>query len=239
MAYVYKYVDKNDGIVKYVGIIKNETNFPKRFRQHERDWWFDQGDWDIFYIETLSVTDAEVLEAHFIELYGTGEYFNKAKTGWGLCSFVQDNHLEWTKVESWHYPYLPSRKSTYEFVLEVQRELMIYEDEFHRLSRIVADYRKDLTKFQRASIRLWFSAKGEEELRKKQHVSIEEAYESYCGFKNEFEFDEQLFDFVDMEEFWEEMPCNYATENYCYKDHLTVNRKECKERFYENGINKQ
>lgn len=98
VPYVYRYVDKKDGEVKYIGIINNDSNFPQRFNQHINDEWNDKGEWSIEYIEVNSRTDAEALEAHFIWFYGTGEYFNKAKTNWGACSFVPDpDEYEWVE----------------------------------------------------------------------------------------------------------------------------------------------
>lgn len=92
MPYVYKYTDRNDGIVKYVGIIRKDTNFPKRFTQHRQDEWANKGDWKIEYLRVNSICEAEALEGHFIALYGTDEWFNKAKTQWGRLSFFVDVH---------------------------------------------------------------------------------------------------------------------------------------------------
>jgi len=96
VPYVYRYTDKNDDAVKYVGIIKNESNFPKRFEQHRRDSWFPDGNWLIEYVEVDSVTDAEALEGHLIHEYRTYDYYNKAKASWGRCTFAPDpNSIKW------------------------------------------------------------------------------------------------------------------------------------------------
>ena len=93
MPYIYKYTDKNDGLVKYVGIIRNDTNFPRRFTQHWRDEWFSKGDWQIEYCEFPSVSDVEALEGHFITIYGSAEWYNKAKATWGRLSFLPE--IKW------------------------------------------------------------------------------------------------------------------------------------------------
>lgn len=98
MPYVYRYVDKKDGEVKYIGIINADSNFPQRFKQHEHDGWNNKSKWRIEYIELNSRTDAEALEAHFIWFYSTGKHFNKAKINWGACSFAPDpDEYEWTE----------------------------------------------------------------------------------------------------------------------------------------------
>ena len=90
MPYVYRYIDLNDGVVKYIGIIKADTNFPTRFKSHFSDEWHKTSYWKIEYITVETIADAEILEGHFIWFYKTGKYYNKAKTAWGRCSFVPD-----------------------------------------------------------------------------------------------------------------------------------------------------
>lgn len=99
MPYIYKYIDRKDGLVKYVGIIKKDTNFPKRFLQHKNDPWASNGKWmdfDIQYAYFASGTDVEALEAHLIWKHGTFNYYNKGKADWGRCSFAPDeNDIKW------------------------------------------------------------------------------------------------------------------------------------------------
>lgn len=100
MPYVYRYTDKKDIKVKYIGIIKKESNFPNRFKQHLVDSWYDKGLWRIDYVKVATITDAEALEGHFIWFYRTDKYYNTAKTSWGKCSFAPNpNELDWIKYE--------------------------------------------------------------------------------------------------------------------------------------------
>lgn len=98
MGYVYKYIDKKDGIVKYVGIVYCEgRSLAQRIKEHTMDSWYETSEWNIYYLESgiNTRTDAEYLEAHYIALYNTGKYFNKAKSGWGISNFVPDRETEW------------------------------------------------------------------------------------------------------------------------------------------------
>lgn len=96
VPYVYKYTDLQDGTVKYVGIIRTDSNFPMRFIQHKSDRWHKTSYWHIEYFEVETVTDAEAIEGHLIWLYGTGEYYNKAKTTWGKCTFIPEADFLWS-----------------------------------------------------------------------------------------------------------------------------------------------
>lgn len=98
MACIYRYTDKEDGIIKYVGIIWGKTRtLTQRVNEHKRDDWHKGKNWKIetLEIENLSHTDAEYMEAHYIALYGTWKWYNKAKTGWGISRFIKDNPSDW------------------------------------------------------------------------------------------------------------------------------------------------
>lgn len=103
MAYVYRYTDKKDGIIKYVGIVWSEkVTLQDRIRQHEiRDEWCKNSDWHIEFIEKNinTRTDAEYWEAHLISLYETDKYFNICKSGWGISSFLPNIEDEWETTE--------------------------------------------------------------------------------------------------------------------------------------------
>lgn len=90
MAWIYRYIDKNDGAVKYIGMTTRGDRLLPRIQEHEwRDkWTLDQ--YDVEVASTHTRCDAEMLEAHYIAAYQTGKYFNKAKTDWGLCSYAPD-----------------------------------------------------------------------------------------------------------------------------------------------------
>lgn len=96
VGYVYKYVDTTDGIVKYVGLVNPGNSLQTRINQHKRDdWW--SNDFDIYYVKTTSKTDCESLEAHLIECYRTYDYYNKAKSNWGMSSYIDESRLQWIK----------------------------------------------------------------------------------------------------------------------------------------------
>lgn len=103
MGCIYKYIDKSDGIVKYVGTVwsKNRT-LAQRINEHKNnDEWCKKGNFTIEYIEENinTRTDAEYFESHYISLYGTDKYFNKTKQGWGVSSFLPDREKDWKKYE--------------------------------------------------------------------------------------------------------------------------------------------
>ena len=51
MPYIYKYVNHNTQDVEYVGIINKDSNFPNRFDQHKRDYWYEPFKYDIYYAQ--------------------------------------------------------------------------------------------------------------------------------------------------------------------------------------------
>lgn len=98
MPYVYKYIDKVDGIVKYVGIVCRQGNnaLYKRIREHfNEDEWARSHNWKVEYLEVKTKGDAHALEGHFITFYKSYDWFNKAKADFGLLSFVDGNAFEW------------------------------------------------------------------------------------------------------------------------------------------------
>lgn len=99
MAWVYRYTDLADGIIKYVGVVWGKTRtLEQRLKEHERDdTWCNTRRWKIEYIEEDIETraEAEAFETHFIELYGTDKYFNVSKGGWGLNKFLPDYTDKW------------------------------------------------------------------------------------------------------------------------------------------------
>ena len=89
MPYIYKYTDKEDEEVKYIGICKSYDRLHKRIEEHKHDNLGGSNiDWLIEYAYFESITDVQAMEGHLIALYGTTEYFNISKQNWGLCSFA-------------------------------------------------------------------------------------------------------------------------------------------------------
>ena len=94
-AYVYRYIDLADGIVKYVGIV-HKTELWRRLAQHAYvDDWCKNGRWNIQYFECRNRSEAEAFESHLIALYGTGRYFNKVKSTWGINGFLPNVETWW------------------------------------------------------------------------------------------------------------------------------------------------
>lgn len=105
MGFLYRYIDLEDNIIKYVGIVKHGNKIGKLknriYTHHSLDEWAKNGQWKIEYLkrDIQSRTDVECLEAHYIALYGTDKYYNQRKSGWGLCSFVDSTDDEWIELE--------------------------------------------------------------------------------------------------------------------------------------------
>ena len=99
MAYVYRYIDKADMVIKYVGVVYGENRTLKdRVREHKyNDVWCKDADWLIQYITSNinTRTDAEYFESHYISLYGTDKYYNEKKSGWGVSNYLPDREKDW------------------------------------------------------------------------------------------------------------------------------------------------
>ena len=67
-------------------------------KEHEKcDDWCKDGCYKIEYIQFNNRSTLEAVEAHLISLYGTDKFFNKAKSGWGICEFIPDLGNKWIK----------------------------------------------------------------------------------------------------------------------------------------------
>lgn len=99
MGYVYRYRDKADNIIKYVGIVWSENRtLSQRIKEHKiNDIWTHKSVWEIEYLDVNinSRTDAEYFESHYVSLYGTGNWYNKTKVDWGISSYLPDREKEW------------------------------------------------------------------------------------------------------------------------------------------------
>ena len=94
VGYVYKYIDKTDNIVKYVGLVNPGNSLTQRILQHEHEDWCHEN-FEIFYIKAKSKTDVEYLESAFIAHYKSYEFYNKAKHNWGMSSLIDLDSIEW------------------------------------------------------------------------------------------------------------------------------------------------
>lgn len=98
MAAIYRYVDINDKVIKYVGIVFGNTRtLERRIKEHEKDWWYPKGVWKVEYIteEIDSRSEAEAFESHYISLFHTEMYYNRSKAGWGINKFLPDRTNDW------------------------------------------------------------------------------------------------------------------------------------------------
>jgi hypothetical protein len=103
LAYVYRYVDKNDQVVKYIGIVygKNRT-LRQRIKEHFlHDSWCNENFIIEYIYENIKTrTDAEYLESHYISYYNTDKYYNIAKSGWGTSSFIPERN-DWEEFNTY------------------------------------------------------------------------------------------------------------------------------------------
>lgn len=96
---VYRYIDKTDNVIKYVGI-SHKDGFKGRIYSHQsQDTWKHEGAWKIEFFECENKSEAEAFESHLISLYGTDKYYNKMKAGWGLNQYLPDIEDRWTIAE--------------------------------------------------------------------------------------------------------------------------------------------
>lgn len=101
MAFVYRYIDKADMQIKYVGIVWGETRtLAQRLIEHQTEPKFKNHEWIIEYIyeDITTRTDAEYYEAHFISLYQTDKHLNVSKAGWGVSKFIPERN-DWIEYD--------------------------------------------------------------------------------------------------------------------------------------------
>lgn len=97
IAYVYRYRDNTDGIIKYVGIVYGETRtLEERLREHlQLDAWCNLNFTIEYITEDINTrSEAEAFESHYISLYGTDKYFNSMKIGWGTNKYLPDREKD-------------------------------------------------------------------------------------------------------------------------------------------------
>ena len=159
MPYVYKYVNRESNDVEYVGISKTQEGFYKRIADHKRDKWYTENKYDVYYFEVDSQTDAESLEGHFIALYRSYEFHNKAKARWGKCSFAPS--VEWIKYEGEYN--ISSRRALDKRVKELQGEVFSLDCDLLQINKsiketidAISDLEVEVGKARRETIRQWF-----------------------------------------------------------------------------------
>ena len=100
MPYIYRYLDRSDGVYKYIGISKNKDTLRQRIKSHEHDYWHRCGNWYIDYAFVKSKADVEFLEGVLIAEHGTWAWYNVAKATWGHSVLFDVPRLNW-KVFQW------------------------------------------------------------------------------------------------------------------------------------------
>lgn len=112
MDYIYRYIDNNDGIVKYIGRSKRKLDC--RISEHENlDNWIKNGNWKIEYITVPNQSYSESLESHLIAFYKTYQWYNKAKANWGIIQEYLNYNFKWKLysdndyIINLQYEYLP------------------------------------------------------------------------------------------------------------------------------------
>lgn len=99
MAWIYRYTDIADNIIKYVGIVwgKNRTLIQRVIEHKKNDEWCRTRNWKIEYITNGIDTrsEADAFESHYISLYNTSKYFNIAKDNYGVNKYLPDRENDW------------------------------------------------------------------------------------------------------------------------------------------------
>ena len=97
MPCVYRYTDKADNIIKYVGIVYSTKPLEQRVLEHSKEEKFQGIDWKIEFINypNATRTDLEMIESHLITLYETSNYLNAVKTAFGLSVFIKGDLYGW------------------------------------------------------------------------------------------------------------------------------------------------
>ena len=103
MNYVYRYIDKSDNIIKYIGIVCRDTE--------------------------------NALERHFIAMYGTNRWYNKAKTTLGLLSFVK-NDFEWVTLYD-NYVSEKNEPYSYDDTYSCKESLVLHDKLIENYSNII------------------------------------------------------------------------------------------------------
>jgi hypothetical protein len=129
---VYRYIDMSDGTIKYVGIVCNGT-VANRHKAHSKEEWYVDGQYLVEYIVVNNRSEAEAIESHLISLYGTDQYYNKAKTGWGINALLP-TEFDWKPVIT----------TIDDLVKDIQSSCNYYDDKYN--GKIPTDRIRDYIK---------------------------------------------------------------------------------------------
>lgn len=144
MSYVYRYIDLSDNEIKYVGVVcrNSENGMETRLQEHlDNDVWLQGKKWKIEYIQVPTKGDALALEGHFIAKYKTDEWYNHAKTTYGLLSFIDDSIFDWKVFKN--EIYVPERKIVRsETDAMISNFFKIHDEYAKRLSDVIKSLEK-------------------------------------------------------------------------------------------------
>ena len=113
---VYRYIDTEDNIVKYIGIVHSGT-LMGRLYNHSKENWCEPRYWKVEYFECDTRAEVEAFEAHLIALYKTYNYYNKCKASWGINKYLPNVETWWKPT---HY-YNCTDRETYEVVKLIKK----------------------------------------------------------------------------------------------------------------------
>lgn len=91
---VYRYIDLEDEIIKYIGITKRKIKL--RIEEHKKnEEWTKDKKWRIDYFVVKNKSLSEAWESHLIALYKTYNWYNKAKKDWGIIPEFLKQENDW------------------------------------------------------------------------------------------------------------------------------------------------
>lgn len=185
MGFVYKYIDKEDNIVKYVGITKD---LDARIKSHKLDDWVKKSDYKIQYIELNIRADCEYLEGCFISYYKTYNYYNKAKKEWGEGELFDPTKYIWM-----------------DYVSEKDKKLNELNDTRRRINSIQNLINEKVYELEELEIKKSDLQKKIEEV--KQYNDI-----LNCGIEKYYLFEKFPFNVNDIILFYKIFPYDYETK---------------------------
>ena len=113
---VYRYVDKKDGIVKYIGETygRNSDPLARHIEHMQRDWWAKISNYRVEFIECANRAETEAREADLIRKYRTDKWYNRAKRDWGEISCLPEiSEEDWQDISV-----LADRKEQHRMLME-------------------------------------------------------------------------------------------------------------------------
>lgn len=206
MAYIYRYIDLADEIVKYVGIVWGESRtLQQRLNEHEKyDKWCYTRRWKIQYIETgiNNRTEAEFFESHFISLYNTDKYFNNAKSNWGVSCLVPFVEQDWKE-------YIQVIKSKEEIDIEkASKRIVRLEKKITKLLEDISRYRQ----LKKLEFDAYFSIKQENiKIERDDLLKLQEQINDILQFKKWFV--QKIKEQIQFEEDWAESVSTQVSKN--------------------------